>query len=129
GGIATSGCHGRSFSLGIADSVTILARDAATADVAATLVGNAVNIEAPGIVRRPARDLDPDSDLGGRLVTVEVPPLMPAQIDTALAAGRARAVDYRRRGLIAAAAITLQSHNEVMGPDAIRPAAASSRAG
>jgi len=93
--------------------VTILARDAATADAAATLVGNAVNIDAPGIILRPARELDPDSDLGGRLVTVEVPPLLPAQIAAALAAGRARAEDYLRRGLIIAAAITLQSMSEI----------------
>ena len=35
-GIATSGRHGRSFSLGIADAVTVLARTAAQADAAAT---------------------------------------------------------------------------------------------
>src|SRR5262245_34056860 len=68
GGIATSGARGRSFSLGIADSVTVLARNAATADVAATLIANAVDIDSPAIQRRPARDLDPDSDLGHRLV-------------------------------------------------------------
>jgi hypothetical protein len=72
GGIATSGARGRSFSLGIADSVTILARDAASADVAATLVANAVNIDSPAIQRRPARDLDPDSDLRDLPVTVSV---------------------------------------------------------
>ena len=32
GGIATSGAHGRSFSLGVADSVTVLAKTAAMAD-------------------------------------------------------------------------------------------------
>lgn len=115
GGIATSGRHGRSFSLGIADSVTILARDAAAADVAATLVGNAVNIDAPGIVRRPARELDPDSDLGERLVTIEVPRLTPAQVAAALAGGRTQAEDYVQHGLITAAAMTLQSACEVVG--------------
>ena len=72
GGIATSGARGRSFSLGIADSVTMLARDAATADVAATLVANAVDIDSPAIRRRPARELDPDSDLRDLPVTVSV---------------------------------------------------------
>ena len=72
GGIATSGARGRSFSLGIADSVTVLARDAATADVAATLIANAVNIDSPAIRRRPARELDPDSDLRDLPVTVSV---------------------------------------------------------
>lgn len=107
GGIATSGARGRSFSLGIADSVTVLARDAATADVAATLIANAVNIDNPAIQRRPARDLDPDSDLGDRLVTVSVGTLSPAEIDTALTRGLARAADYHRRGLIVDAALML----------------------
>jgi ApbE superfamily uncharacterized protein (UPF0280 family) len=114
-GIATSGRRGRSFSLGIADSVTILARDAATADVAATLVGNAVDLDAQAIIRRPARALDPDSDLRDLLVTVEVGPLTPAQISTALARGRAQAEDYLRRGLIVGAAMTLQSQTELVG--------------
>ncbi len=63
-GIATSGRGGRSFSLGIADSVTVLAATAAAADAAATMIANAVNVDHPAIERRPARDLDPDSDLG-----------------------------------------------------------------
>ena len=62
-GIATSGRGGRSFSLGIADSATVLAATAAAADAAATLIANAVNIDHPAIERRPARELDPDSDL------------------------------------------------------------------
>ena len=62
-GIATSGRGGRSFSLGIADSATVLAATAAAADAAATLIANAVNVDHPSIERRPARDLDPDSDL------------------------------------------------------------------
>ena len=71
-GIATSGWRGRSFSLGIADAVTVLAEDAAAADAAATLIANAVDL--PGhsaIVRQPANELSPDSDLGERLVTTE----------------------------------------------------------
>ncbi|MEC8654572.1 MAG: hypothetical protein VXX83_03680, partial [Pseudomonadota bacterium] len=42
GGIATSGWKGRSQSLGIADLMTVLAPTAAAADVAATLIANAV---------------------------------------------------------------------------------------
>jgi ApbE superfamily uncharacterized protein (UPF0280 family) len=122
-GIATSGRRGRSFSLGIADSVTILARDAATADVAATLVGNAVDLDAPAIIRRPARALDPDSDLADLPVTVEVGPLTPSQISTALARGRAQAENYLRRGLIAGAAMTLQSQTEIVGSATLLQAA------
>ena len=91
-GIATSGRQGRSFSLGIADSVTVLARDAAGADAAATLIANAVDLPGhPGIRRAPAISLDPDSDLGEHLVTVAVAPLPPDAVAQALAAGRARA--------------------------------------
>jgi hypothetical protein len=43
-GVATSGWRGRSFSLGIADAVTVLARSGAEADAAATLIANAVNL-------------------------------------------------------------------------------------
>ena len=69
-GIATSGRHGRSFSLGIADAVTVLAKTASQADAAATIIANAVDLPGhPGIVRLPANELQPDSDLGARLVT------------------------------------------------------------
>jgi hypothetical protein len=106
-GIATSGRHGRSFSLGIADAVTVLARDAPAADAAATLIANAVSIDDPAIVRRPARDLDPDTDLGDFPVTVDVGPLAPTQIAAALDAGVARAEAMRHAGLIEAALLTL----------------------
>lgn len=115
GGIATSGARGRSFSLGIADSVTVLARDAATADVAATLIANAVDIDSPAVERRPARDLDPDSDLRDHLVTVSVGALTPADIDTALALGLARARDYQSRHLIIDAALMLAGQTRVLG--------------
>ena len=50
-GIATSGWRGRSFSLGIADAVTVLARTAAEADAAATMIANAVDLPGhPAIV-------------------------------------------------------------------------------
>ena len=86
-GVATSGWQGRSHSLGIADAVTVLARCAAVADAAATLIANAVDVDHPGIRREPARVLDEDSDLGDRPVTVAVPALDPETIDAALDAG------------------------------------------
>ena len=115
GGIATSGARGRSFSLGIADSVTILAHNAAAADVAATLVANAVTIDSPAIRRCPARDLDPDSDLRDLPVTISVGLLAPAEIEMALARGRDRALDYRRKGLIEDAALMLQGRSRTLG--------------
>ena len=74
-GVATSGWRGRSFSLGIADSVTVLAANAAVADAAATMIANAVNADDPAIVRAPANSIKDDTDLGTLSVTVNVPPL------------------------------------------------------
>jgi ApbE superfamily uncharacterized protein (UPF0280 family) len=107
-GIATSGRGGRSFSLGIADSATVLARTAAAADAAATLIANAVNIDHPAIERRPARELDPDSDLGDLPVTVTVGDLPREVIDEALDRGLEKARRLRRLGLIEGAAISLR---------------------
>lgn len=114
-GLATSGWRGRSLSLGIADSVTVLAETAAAADVAATLIANAVNVDSPAIARASARDLDPDSDLGDRPVTVGVGGLTKAEIETALEAGRAAAQAMIGRRLIAGAALILCGRNAIAG--------------
>lgn len=108
GGIATSGRRGRSFSMGIADAVTVLAETAAMADAAATQIANAVDLPGhPAITRARACDLAPDSDLGPRLVTTGVGPLTPPECEAALAAGRAVAEDFIARGLIRAAYLAL----------------------
>lgn len=114
-GIATSGWRGRSMSLGIADSVTVLAPAAADADVAATLIANAVDVDHPAVRRVPAVDLDPDSDLGERPVTVGVGALDPASIDAALERGADAARTMRARGLIVAAALTLRGETRTVG--------------
>ena len=115
GGIATSGWRGRSLSFGIADSVTVLAETAAAADVAATLIANAVDVESPAVVRTPACDLDLDSDLGDRPVTVDVGDLTKAEVETALEAGRAAAQAMTGRGLIVGAALTLCGRSTIVG--------------
>jgi hypothetical protein len=107
-GLATSGWRGRSHSLGIADAVTILARTAAEADAAATMVANAVNADHPAIERRPARSLREDSDLGDLPVTVGVGPLPAPVVAAALRRGAACAGALRARGLIHAAYLSLQ---------------------
>lgn len=114
GGIATSGHGGRSHSLGIADSVTVLARSAAQADAAATLIANAVNTDHPGIQRSPAQDLSPDSDLGARLVTTHLPTLPQPVIDAALNAGLAQAQGFAQAGHITSAALFLQGHARLL---------------
>ena len=115
-GIATSGWRGRSFSLGIADAVTVLAPTAAMADAAATMIANAVDLpDHGGIIRRPARECQTDSDLGNRLVTVAVPPLSDTDRARALDAGLQAAECYRARGLIAGAALYLQGEARLSG--------------
>lgn len=106
-GIATSGRGGRSFSLGIADSVTVLAATAAAADAAATMIANQVNADHPSIERRPACDLDPDSDLGELLVTVAVGDMPQEIIAAALDRGAVEARRLRLCGLIDSVALSL----------------------
>ena len=116
-GIATSGQGGRSLSLGIADSVTVLAANAAAADAAATLVANAVDLPGhPAIARTPARDLAPDSDLGARPVVTGVGPLGAKDIATALARGARCAEAMRAAGLIHSAALFLRGKSRLVGP-------------
>jgi ApbE superfamily uncharacterized protein (UPF0280 family) len=114
-GIATSGWRGRSFSLGIADSVTVLAPSASVADAAATIVANAVDVDHPGIVRAPASTVKDDSDLGARLVTRAVPPLADALVETALARGAAEARAQIAARRITAAVLSLQGRWRVVG--------------
>ncbi|HEX4326699.1 MAG TPA: UPF0280 family protein [Burkholderiales bacterium] len=114
-GIATSGWRGRSFSLGIADSVTVLARSASAADAAATMIANAVNAEHPAIERTPAETLKDDTDLGARLVTVNVGKLPATLRAAALDAGAKAANQFLGRGLIIGAALALQNEWRSVG--------------
>ena len=107
-GVATSGWRGRSFSMGIADSVTVLAHTAAQADAAATVIANAVNVNDARVQRAPAASLKDDSDLGQRLVTTGVPPLAPALVLQALQAGLATARALQSEGLIYSALLVCQ---------------------
>ena len=112
-GVATSGRHGRSFSLGIADAVTVLAATASQADAAATIIANAVDLPGhPAVVRCPAHDLQPDSDLGARLVTRDVGELSAREIEDALESGAACARQLLAAGLIDGAALRL--HGEMV---------------
>jgi hypothetical protein len=123
-GIATSGRHGRSFSLGIADAVTVLARTASQADAAATVIANAVDLPGhPAVVRVPANELQPDSDLGARPVTREVGVLSETEIEQALASGADCARRLLAQGLIEGAALRLKGETLLVGtrgPRAVR---------
>src|SRR5947199_9723596 len=122
-GIATSGWRGRSFSLGIADAVTVLAQSASAADAAATVVANAVDLPGhPAISRVPACELAPDSDLGDLLVTQNVAQLSQAEVEIALHGGVAMARSLVERGLIIAAALNLEGETRAVGSIPLQPA-------
>jgi len=117
-GIATSGWRGRSFSLGIADAVTVLADTAAMADAAATVIANSVDLPGhPDVVRVPACELAPDNDLGERLVTQGVGELQAHEVSSALASGVCRSRELRAAGLIRAAALSLKGVVRIVGAD------------
>ena len=106
-GVATSGWRGRSQSLGIADSVTVLAASAAVADAAATMIANHVNVSDSSIIRRAASQLRDDSDLGELPVTVAVGSLSAQSIASALAQGVHFAQSVVQRNLIEHTALHL----------------------
>jgi ApbE superfamily uncharacterized protein (UPF0280 family) len=114
-GVATSGWRGRSFSLGIADAVTVLAGTASQADAAATIIANSVDLPGhPAIIRCPAWDLQPDSDLGARLVTRDVGDLSAREIRDALEAGAGCARKLLALGVIEGAALRLHGETRVV---------------
>jgi uncharacterized protein len=127
-GVATSGRHGRSFSLGIADAVTVLARTASQADAAATIIANAIDLPGhPAIVRCPAHDLQPDSDLGARLVTRGVGKLSADEIEDALESGAACVRKLLVAGLIDGAALRLHGEMITVAARAIEMSSAPTR--
>lgn len=128
GGVATSGWRGRSFSLGIADAATALAADAAQADAAATLIANAVDLpDHAAITRAPAHEIDPQSDLGERLVTRGVGALSEDDVARALASGEDEARRLIACGAIFAASVRLSGVTRVVGRLAARPRDAERR--
>ncbi len=114
-GMATSGWKGRSYSLGIADAVTVLAQNAAAADAAATLIANSVTTDDPAIERVSARNIDPDSDLHDLLVTTNVGLLDGSIVDAALSSGVEVAERMCRGGHIATAVLVLRQEFRVVG--------------
>ncbi|WP_151633304.1 UPF0280 family protein [Noviherbaspirillum aerium] len=118
-GVATSGWRGRSFSLGIADSCTVLADTAAQADAAATVIANAVNVNDLRIKRLPACMVKDDSDLGDLLVTVDVPALESELVLHALHLGLEQAHRLQREGLIRDAVLACQGQVMHLGAEMV----------
>ena len=128
-GCATSGRGGRSHSLGIADTVTVLALGAAQADAAATMIANKVDLPGhPAVERQPAFELSPDSDLGDRLVTVGLGDISEDEALQALERGAAHAEKLLERGLIGAAQLWLAGQGRMVAPRLHDPALAADAA-
>jgi ApbE superfamily uncharacterized protein (UPF0280 family) len=115
-GIATSGWRGRSFSLGIADAITVLAESASQADAAATIIANDVDLPGhPAITRIPACEIQPDNDLGFRKVTRAVGPLRSDEVDQAIRNGGKTARSLIEKGRIIAVALHLNGETRSIG--------------
>lgn len=113
-GIATSGRGGRSLTMGIADSVTTFARNAAEADALATMIANAVDLPGhPAITRKRACDLVDDSDLADRLVVPDCGLFSETDVQTALKNGLREA--YRMQSILPfeKAALFLRNHCQI----------------
>ena len=114
-GICTSGIGGRSFTLGVADGVTVLAREAAIADAAATFLGNKTVVASPKVNRVLAESVYPDTDLVGVEVTHSVSALSQEEIDTAMNAGKSETLRLMEKGLIYGAVISVKDHVDTLG--------------
>jgi hypothetical protein len=107
-GVATSGLGGRSLTRGIASAATVVAQTASLADAAATAVANASFLEDAEVLRRPAEELDPYTDIAGLDVTVKAGPLSEEMKNRALSQALRRAEDLVRREVILGAFVAVQ---------------------
>ncbi len=114
-GICTSGIGGRSFTLGVADGVTVIANQASMADAAATFLGNKTSVNSPMVKRVLAESIYPDTDLQGVEVTQSVGDLSEDEIETALSRGKAEALMLIKRNLINGAIISVKDHVNPIG--------------
>jgi ApbE superfamily uncharacterized protein (UPF0280 family) len=118
-GVATSGLGGRSFTKGIASAATVLSGSAASADAAATVVGNFTNVEDSGIRRSLAESIYPDTDIAGEWVTIGIGSLSAGKIDEALRNGLSKANSLCGRGLIKGSLVAVK--DRLVWTDSLRP--------
>ncbi len=114
-GLCTSGIGGRSFTLGVADGVTVLAHQAAIADAAATYLGNKTVVNSPDVKRVLAESVYPDTDLVGVEVTASVGVLSEDEIDAAMSAGKAETLRLLEKSLIYGAVISVKDRVVPLG--------------
>ena len=111
GGIATSGLGGRSFTCGIMESVTVLAKSCAVADAFATSLANGSYIDSPAVVRGLARLIDPDTDIPDLMVTESVGRLTPQEVQQSMQQVLTRLRDNVDKRIIKGATLHLQGAN------------------
>jgi ApbE superfamily uncharacterized protein (UPF0280 family) len=109
-GLATSGFGGRSFTLGLADIVTVVAATGAIADAAATFICNCTNTESEQVVRRKASEIDPLTDIPDDNVTIIIGELNEEDISNALEIGLNKAANIKKQKHIYDAIIKLRGH-------------------
>jgi hypothetical protein len=109
-GLATSGFGGRSFTLGLADSVTVIAATGAVADAAATFICNYTNTESDKVIRQKASEIDPLTDIPDDNVTIRINQLNKNDILQALVNGLNIAANIKKQKHIYDAVIKLHGH-------------------
>jgi len=109
-GLATSGFGGRSFTLGLADSVTVIAATGALADAAATFICNCTNMETDQVIRRKASEIDPLTDIPDYEVTIKINGLNSFDIMKSLENGLYNASKLKQLKCIYDAVIKLRGH-------------------
>jgi hypothetical protein len=114
-GICTSGFGGRSFTLGVANAVTVLAERAALADAVATYLGNKTTVDSPNVEREWAENIDPETDIPGKKVTKYVGVISEAEIQQALQNGWEEALRLINRGTICGAVIAVKGNTVTAG--------------
>jgi uncharacterized protein len=109
-GLATSGFGGRSFTLGLADIVTVIAATGAVADAAATFICNCTNIDSDQVIRQKASEIDPLTDIPDDNVTLMISQLNYIDIVQSLENGLNEATNIKKQKTIYDAIIKLQGH-------------------
>lgn len=106
-GVNTSGLGGRSLTRGIASGVTAFAETSSRADAAATAIANSCFAGDDNIQQVPANTLDPNTDLGDTLVTLNAVGISSKTEGKALGNGLLKAEQLVRRGAIRGAVIAV----------------------
>lgn len=107
-GVASSGFGGRSFTLGLADIVTVISSTGALADAAATFICNHTDAETDKVTRRAASEIDPLTDIPYELVTVSIGEINKGVIAKALENGLRTSNQLKKSNIIYDAVIILR---------------------